>query len=100
MSVNTLEKIENLQGNLVIEFGYTCSVATVRDQKMSKDKEQSSSNPSRRIHLQDAIRVSSKTGRAYVPESDLLASEEFQQSLKRLREFRLNELNHSQGSNS
>ena len=67
---------------------------------MSKNEEQQSSTPSEPIHLKDRIRVNAKTGSACILESDLLASEEFQQSMDRLRTFRDNELIPSQKNES
>lgn len=68
--------------------------------KMSKNKAQQQSLPSEPIRLKDRIRVSSKTGEAYITESDLLASEEFRLSMERLRTFRDNELIPSRKSES
>ena len=46
----------------------------------------------------DAVRVSPETGRAYVSEKDLVASEEFQRSIERMRTLLDDKLRHSEES--
>jgi len=65
---------------------------------VGKSPKQTPTKTSKRPRLRDAIRFSSKTGRVYITEKDLLASDEFHRSIKQLRKLFPDKSNHPQKS--